>query len=67
MYSKGKNDIIVRFLGGFEFCLKLRFCFTSEKGSFVSVTRVILFPIFGTLGTGFRFTETLRAKVKEES
>lgn len=39
MYSKGKNDIIVRFLGGFEFCLKLRFCFTSEKGSFVSVTQ----------------------------
>ena len=39
MYSKGKNDIIDRFLGGFEFCLKLRFCFTSEKGSFVSVTQ----------------------------
>ena len=39
MYPKGKNDIIVRFLGGFEFCLKLRFCFTTEKGSFVSVTQ----------------------------
>lgn len=39
MYSKGKNDIIVRFLGGFEFCLKLRFCFTTEKGSFVSVAQ----------------------------